>query len=345
MKHIALTLSGMLLVLHLAAQNPSSKFTVVFYNTENLFDTIDAPIPGDDEFTPSSEKKWNTERYTKKINDLSRVLSDAGGGELPAIIGLSEVENRLVLNDLVRSPLLAPGKYRIVHEESPDERGIDVALLYRPDRFDYIRHEKIPVSFPFDSSLTTRDILYVRGKTPDGRILNFFVNHWSSRYGGTQASESKRMYCAVALRRRLDLLLSTETDPRIIIMGDFNDEPTNRSIMDILHATNKRKNIYPGDLYDLFYDRHNEGNFGSYYYRGEWNMFDQFIVSYNLLDQKGSLRCSYGSGDVFREGFMIFKNSEGDEVPNRTYGGPNYYGGISDHFPVNIVFEVTQGGR
>jgi predicted extracellular nuclease len=326
----------------LIAQAPDRKFTVVFYNTENLFDTIDAPTPGDDEFTPGSEKKWNSEKYLKKINDLSKVLSDAGEGEMPAIIGLAEVENRLVLEDLVNSPFLSPGHYRIVHEDSPDERGIDVALLYRPDVFGYIRHEKVPVSFPFDSTLTTRDILYVRGKAPDGGILNIFVNHWSSRYGGREASEPKRMYCAVALRRRLDLLLTQETDPRIIVVGDFNDEPTNRSIMDILHATDKRKNIYPGDLYDLFYDRHNLGNYGSYYYRGEWDMFDQIMVSYNLIDQPGKLSCTYNSGDVFREDFMLFKNREGDEVPNRTYGGPNYYGGISDHFPVYVVFEEKE---
>ncbi len=322
----------------LYGQDHQQRFTVVFYNTENLFDTIDAPLTNDEEFTPSSEKHWNTQRYEKKLADISKVLSDAGGEDLPDVIGLAEVENGAVLNDLVNTPLLA-GKYKIVHEESPDERGIDVALLYRPDRFEYISHEKIPVTFPFDSTLTTRDILYVKGKAPDGGVLNIFVNHWSSRYGGMAASEPKRMYCAVALRKRLDLLLTRDNHARILIMGDFNDEPTNRSVMDILHATDKRKNIYPGDLYDLFYDRHNLGNFGSYYYHGEWDMLDQFMVSYNLIDQKGKLSCHYDSGEVFKEPFMIFKNKEGVEVPDRTYGGPNYYGGVSDHFPVKVVFE------
>ncbi len=321
------------------SQSGNTKFTVVFYNTENLFDTLDAPATNDEEFTPGSAKKWNSEKYMKKLTDISRVLADAGHGSLPDVIGLAEIENAVVLNDLVKMPLLASGKYKIVHEESPDERGIDVALLYRPESFEYIRHEKVPVTFPFDSTLTTRDILYVRGRGPDGGNLNLFVNHWSSRYGGTEGSEPKRMYCAVALRRRIDLLLSQDTNARIIVMGDFNDEPTNRSIMEILHATGKRKNISLIDLYDLFYDRHNAGNLGSYYFKGDWNMLDQIMVSYNLIDRKGALSCDYNSGEVFKEDFMVYKTKDGIEIPARTYGGDNYYGGVSDHFPVYVVLE------
>ncbi len=313
-------------------------FTVVFYNTENFFDTLDAPGTLDEEFTPSGEKAWDTQRYRKKVEDISKVLVDAGQGRLPALIGLAEVENGSVLKDLIRIPGLHRGHYGIVHEESPDERGIDVALLYRPDQFQYIRHETIPVEFPFDSVLTTRDILYVKGMASDGGILNVFVNHWSSRYGGMKASEPKRMYCAVALRKRIDRLLAEDPNARIVVMGDFNDEPTNRSIMNILKASDKRKNIYPGDLYDLFYDRHNEQNIGTYYYKGTWNMLDQIMVSYNLINREGRLSCGYDSGRIFREPFMIYKNQEGDEVPGRTYGGPNYYGGVSDHFPVYVVF-------
>ncbi|HYW96942.1 MAG TPA: endonuclease [Bacteroidales bacterium] len=342
MKQITMMIAALLFSCYAFGQNGGDDFTVVFYNTENLFDTIDAPLTKDEEFTPGSEKHWNTERYLKKVTDISNVLRAAGQGELPAIIGLAEIENGTVLMDLVRSTALAPGHYKIVHEESPDERGIDVALLYRPDKFDYYSHETIPVSFPFDSTETTRDILYVKGKAPDGKELNIFVNHWSSRYGGMLTSEPKRMYCAVALRRRIDLLLTRNSNARILVMGDFNDEPTNRSIMDILHATNKRKNIYTGDLYDLFYDKHNLENYGSYFYKGNWNMLDQIMVSYNMIDQKNSLSCRYSSGHVFKAPFMLYKNKEGVEVPNRTYGGPNYYGGISDHFPVYVVFEEDE---
>ncbi|MCF8381022.1 MAG: hypothetical protein K9H49_15715 [Bacteroidales bacterium] len=316
-----------------------STFTIISYNVENLFDTIDNPDFIDEEFTPGSDKKWNSEKYYKKLDDLGAVLSSQNKKELPEIIGLMEVENRAVLEDLVATKSLKDGNYAIIHEEGKDARGIDVALLYRKDELSSVKFESIPILFPFDSSTTTRDILHVWGKTEDGQNMHFFVNHWSSRIGGNKETEPKRMYAAVSLRRQLDLLYSKENDPRIVIMGDFNDEPTNRSLMSILMAGNKYKNIETGDLYNLFYDKHNVLNEGSYNYRNNWNMLDQIIVSYNLINQKDRYSCNYDSGKIIKEDFMIFINEQGQEVPNRTYGGPNYYGGISDHFPVTVVFE------
>jgi predicted extracellular nuclease len=321
------------------AQNPQNRFVIVFYNVENLFDTIPDARIDDAEFLPSSEKQWNTKRYDKKIDDLARVLSGVATDELPEIIGLAEVENRRVLEDLVKSSRLAPGLYSIVHKDSPDPRGIDVALLFRRDVLKSVVHEIIPVTFPFDSSRTTRDILYVKGQAEDGGNLHFFVNHWSSRVGGERQTENLRMYCAVALRRRIDILLAQESDPRIVVMGDFNDEPTNRSIMGILQASNKRKNVTPGDLYGIFYERHNEESYGSYFYQGNWNMLDQIIISHNLLNQKGRYSASYTSGDVLREDWMMFKNSDGVLIPNRTYSGSTYLGGVSDHLPVYLFLE------
>ncbi len=315
-------------------EEPGDLFTVVFYNVENLFDTIDHPAFEDEEFTPESEKDWNTERYNKKLTDISRVLSETGKGELPEIIGLAEVENKKVLEDLVNTSSLLSGNYGIVHEEGIDRRGIDVALLYRKDEFRNVKFETIRIDFPFDSSLTTRDILYVSGRASDGNDLHVFVNHWSSRYGGMRESEPKRMYCAVALRRKIDFLLSVVSDPRIIIMGDFNDEPTNKSLMYILQAANKKKNIGHGDLYNLFYNRHNENSYGSYNYRGTWNMLDQIIVSYSMINRPEAYSCDYDDGRVFSREWMIYETDEGLKVPDKTYGGPNYYGGISDHFPV-----------
>ena len=324
----------------LFAQTTEKTFTVVFYNVENLFDTIDQPGVDDHEFLPSAEKKWNSERYFKKIEDLAKVISSIGD-DLPELVGLAEVENRDVLLDLIHSPALLSANYGIVHEDSPDERGIDVALLYRKDRFVYKNHEKLEVNLPFDSTDRTRDILYVNGEAPDGKELNIFVNHWSSRYGGMKESEPKRLMAAVTLRRRIDMLLGRVSDPRIIIMGDFNDEPTNRSVNGILQATDKRKNIEVGDLYNLFYDGHNLHDVGSYNYRGTWNMLDQIIVSYNLINQKSKYSTTYESGKIFKNDFVIFKNEAGDEVPGRTYGGPNYYGGVSDHFPIFVVFTLN----
>ena len=324
----------------LFAQKTDKSFTVVFYNVENLFDTIDQPGVNDQEFLPSAEKKWNSERYLKKIEDLAKVIGSIGD-DLPELVGLSEVENRDVLLDLIHSSALLSANYGIVHEDSPDERGIDVALLYRKDRFVYKNHEKLEISLPFDSTDRTRDILYINGEAPDGKELNIFVNHWSSRYGGTKESEPKRLIAAVTLRRRIDMLLARSSDPRIIIMGDFNDEPTNRSVNGILQASDKRKNIEVGDMYNLFYDMHNLYNRGSYHYKETWNMLDQIIVSYNLINQKSKYSTTYEGGIIYKADFMTFKNQEGDEVPNRTYGGPVYYGGISDHFPIYVVFTLN----
>lgn len=324
----------------LFAQKLEKSFTVFFYNVENLFDTIAQAGVEDHEFLPTAEKKWNSDKYVKKIEDLAKVISSVGS-ELPELVGLAEVENREVLLDLIHSSALLSGNYGIVHEDSPDERGIDVALLYRKDRFIYKNHEKLSISLPFDSTDSTRDILYVNGEAPDGKELNIFVNHWSSRYGSMKESEPKRLMAAVTLRRRIDMLLGRSSDPRIILMGDFNDEPTNRSVNSILQATNKRKNIEVGDLYNLFYDMHNMQNKGSYYYKGAWNMLDQIIVSYNLIDKKSNYSTTYEGGQIFKEEFMVYKNEKGDEVPNRTYGGPVYYGGISDHFPVYVVFTLN----
>lgn len=339
MKYILLFIPVLLINLNLFSQrNLKSDFTILFYNVENLFDTIDNPEFKDEEFTPEGDKNWNTERYNKKINDLAHTIVSCNKKELPEIIGLAEVENKNVLKDLINSDLLKQGNYTIIHEEGKDFRGIDVALLYRKDDLKSVSHNTISIKFPFDSTLTTRDILHVKGKTKDGKEIHFFVNHWSSRIGGQKKTEPKRLYAAVALRRQLDLILAQEADPRIVIMGDFNDEPTNRSILNVLMAGNKLKNIGNGDLYNLFYNRHNTGNIGSYNYKDNWNMLDQIIISYNLIDNKDYYSCDINSANILKEDFMMYKNKSGLMVPSRSYGGPNYYGGISDHFPVYVKF-------
>jgi predicted extracellular nuclease len=342
LKRIALPVLLMLIFPFFQAISQDKPFVIMSYNVENLFDTLDTPGTDDIEFTPASKKQWNTEKYNKKLAELAKVISAVGKGELPDVVGLVEVENRKVVEDLINTPALKPGEYMIVHEESPDERGIDVAMIYRKDRFKYEGHVKIPVAFPFDSTERTRDILYVFGKAPDGMDIHFFVNHWSSRNGGEKETEPKRMYCAVALRRNVDLLLSRDSRARILIMGDFNDEPTNRSIMSVLQASNKRKNISVGEFYNLMYDRHNLTPEGTYAYRGNWNMLDQLIVSHTLLNANSGYSVSYDSGKIFKEEWMLFKAKTGEISPNRTYGGDNYYGGISDHLPVYVVLEITK---
>jgi endonuclease/exonuclease/phosphatase family metal-dependent hydrolase len=321
------------------SQKNDNAFVVVSYNVENLFDTANAAGFDDDAFTPEGEKRWTYDRYEKKLTDLARVILSIPEKELPALIGLSEIENRRVLEDLAQNRGLRRSKYGIVHEDGEDPRGIDCALLYRPDLFKYKSHKTISIEDPVDPDYKYRGILHVKGTGPDGSNLHVFVNHWKSRSGDQKVTERQRMFSAITLRKQLDMLLSRESNFKVIIMGDFNDEPTNRSIVNGLSATNKRKNIYFGDHYNLHYDAHNSEGLGTYNYQGSWNMLDQIIVSYNLLNQGKGLSTTFDGGQVLKEEWMLYKSEKyNDRLPSATYGGPEYYGGPSDHLPVYVVF-------
>lgn len=308
--------------------------TVVFYNVENLFDIINNQGARDGEFTPAGENKWTTERYNKKLNDIAKVLSSVNKNELPEIIGLCEIENRTVLNDLLKTESLKKGKYEVAHFESPDYRGIDCALLFRPDEFRLISKTPVPVSFPDDPEYSTRDILYVKGETLNKEIWHVFVNHWPSRTSGLQQSEKKRITTAQILKAVTDSLQKADSKGNILIMGDMNDEPSNKSLSFVLGAKNPETGIAP--LINLMFPLHVEKK-GSYNYRGNWNMLDNIIISDDLLDEKG-FKCIDRKGYIFRESWMEYKAENGTVSPNRTYGGPNYYGGVSDHFPVFVKF-------
>ncbi len=328
-----------------AVKDPPTTLTVMFYNVENLFDTLDDPATQDDDFTPMGAKAWNSERYQKKLEDLAKVIASVVEKDHPVLVGLSEVENRQVTEALARTGKLKRVGYRVVHEESPDRRGIDVALLYDPSRFRYLSHKSLPIRFPRDTT-RVRDILYVKGRAGD-EMLHIFVNHWKSRSGGIRATEQKRIYSAVVLRRAVDSILNFEPQAKIIIMGDFNDEPTNQSVMQILMAANKRKNTGRRDLYNLMYDLHNLHDTGTYSYKGHWLMLDQIIVSYPLLHDRTGWHTRYEGGHIYSSPALLYENPKaGRPVPNRTYAGPNYVGGVSDHLPVYVTFtRIPQEGR
>jgi predicted extracellular nuclease len=283
------------------------------------------------EFTPKGANKWTEERYIKKVDDISKVLSEVNKNELPEIIGLCEIENKKVLDDLVNTPALSNGKYEIVHYESPDFRGIDCALVYRPDEFKVIKSTPLHVAFADDPGYTTRDILYVKGVTKNREEFHIFVNHWPSRIGGLEQTEPKRMAVARLLKSKIDSVQTGNPDANILVMGDMNDEPSNKSLNEILAA--KSPEVRNAALVNLMFPVHKNKK-GSYNYRGNWNMLDNIIVSSNLLDNNG-FQCVEKQGFVFHEKWMEFENNGGIS-PNRTYGGPNYYGGVSDHFPVFI---------
>ena len=304
--------------------------TVAFYNVSNLFDMEDEPENYDDEFTPEGKNKWNRKRYIKKLTDVSRVVSSINEGDLPEIVGFCEVENEKVLKDITSTGLLASGRYRVVHHESPDGRGIDCALIYRPAEFRVTYHLPVPVRFSDDPGHKTRDILYVKGRTTNREEFHIFVNHWPSRIGGQTKTESKRLAAARILKERIDSVIAVSPKANIIVMGDMNDNPDNKSLLEIVGA----RSLSAGDagMVNLMLPAYKEGR-GSFFYNGEWQMYDNIIVSESLLDDRG-FRCMEGQGHIFHDEWMKYTNRQGVKIPNRTFDGNNYYGGVSDHFPV-----------
>jgi endonuclease/exonuclease/phosphatase family metal-dependent hydrolase len=317
--------------------------SIVFWNVENLFDTFNDPNTNDDEYLTTGSKQWNEEKYRKKIGDISKVIASVNENELPSIIGLAEVENKKVLEDIAASQKLRKGKYGIIHYESKDPNGLDVALLYRKDEIDIIDSKAIPIVSAFDTQNVSRDILYVRCKIKGDTIFHFFINHWPSRIPDEQVSEIKRITAAITLRKEVDNILNFDNRAHIIIMGDFNDEPTNKSLLQILNASNKRKNVDYRDLYNLMYDIHNAGNEGSFSENNRWRMFDQIIVSPELLVRESGYYLSNDDGTVFRnEDVLVTDPQTKLSYPNPTYNGSRYIGGPSNHLPVYIILKKEE---
>ena len=306
--------------------NKGQGFKVGFYNVENLFDTEDDAVKIDSEYLPTSRLKWTQERYEKKQNNVSKVIEAMG---FPSILGVCEIENDKVLQDLVSHPTMQAEGYQFVHFESPDERGIDVAMLYKTADFTVKSSRPIPIKF-INSSDKTRDILEVTG-TLKGQPLTVYINHWPSRRGENDVSEPKRIYVAEQLRRAVDEATSKNKNMGIVIMGDLNDTPSNLSVSQTLNAqewiqssTTDAKMLY--NLSAPIAQR----NEGTIYYKG-WSVFDQIIISGNLVEKTDK------EATIFKTDFMTYTDKNGNKLPNRTYTGPIYRGGYSDHFPVFVT--------
>lgn len=307
-------------------------FSVVFYNVENLFDTLNDPACQDEEFLPGSANRWDSRKYAQKIDHISRVLYHTDSVALPALIGLAEVENRQVLEDLIATGQLKKGQYRIAHANSHDPRGIDVALLYKPSVFSLITQYKIRMHDPELDDARTRECLYVCGILGGTDTLHLVVNHWKSRSGGTEKTEPLRLAYARVIRKFADSIRSTRPNAAIILMGDFNDMPENNSLKNVLGARLSPEKPVREGLYNLSASDAAAGA-GSHYFKS-WEMFDQIIVTGSLLNgSPGSLRCE-ARAEVFKRPWMLYKNSSGQMVPDRTYNNGKYYGGYSDHLPV-----------
>lgn len=315
-----------------------STFRVMFYNTENLFDPEDDPNTKDEEFTPEGARYWSVSRYNQKLSNIYKVIVATGEWDLPQLVGLSEVENRKVLEGLLNYTPLYKSDYKIIHYDSPDARGIDVALLYRSEFFTPIIQKAIRVNWPANIGTgTTRDILYVSGVTNYGDTLHVFVNHWPSRWGGQMETEEKRMFVAKLVKHQTDSIFDTNSNANIIIMGDLNDYPTDRSLTESLKANSSFDKIKSDKLYNLSYYLQEVKKIGSHKYDGQWGILDQIVVSGGLLDTVGSIYTTTDDVHIFRADFLLEPDDKypGDK-PNRTYIGFKYHGGYSDHLPTYV---------
>ena len=308
--------------------------TIAFYNLENLFDIYDDPDTMDDDFTPEGRKKWNAKRYHRKLKKLSAVISQIGTEEsftAPLIIGLAEVENLQVVTDLVNSKKLREFNYGIVHYDSPDERGIDVALIYQKEHFELLASETITLYLYEEDGERdyTRDILLVRGKLK-GELIHFMVNHWPSRRKGIKETEQRRIKAAT-LNQEIIAKINQETEnAKIIIMGDFNDGPTSTSI---------KQHLVTDEFYNPFESIIDKGK-GSLKYNEDWFLFDQIIISKSFFNESDTGHL-FKQAMVFDEYFLKEWKGKRKGSPFRTYIGKWHQGGYSDHFPVYVTLNYN----
>ncbi|MDR1743496.1 MAG: hypothetical protein LBR48_06710 [Dysgonamonadaceae bacterium] len=321
--------------------NAQSNLRVMFYNVENLFDTKDDPLKNDEDFLPEGSMHWSSWKYWEKLKNISRVITAVGGMQSPGLVGLCEIENDSVIFDLTKRSPLRNQQYEYIVTESPDERGIDVALLYQRHQFKPVEWREYKIKFRNKSTRPTRNILHVTGQLVNGELLDVFVCHFPSRSGGQKESEPARIDAATLLRNKTDSLFRVRGKANIIIMGDFNDHPDNKSIFTALKARSLNYHRSNGELYNLFFHRMKERDFGSYKYHGSWDALDQFIVSGNLISDESRIKVKNEKGNVFKADFLLQDDEKyGGKQPFRTNLGPRYIGGFSDHLPIYFDLEI-----
>lgn len=342
----------LLMSLSASAQKTQQNYVIGFYNLENLFDTYDDPVKNDNEFLPEGKNKWTQAKYEKKLHNMAKVIRSMADNNKRwhTILGISEIENRLVIEDLVSQPEIADANYQIVHYDSPDRRGVDVALLYKPDQFTYLDSESIPFDFNSDidfsdtdtSYFKTRDILMVHGLIA-GEHFAFYVAHLPSRIGGKGGNlRSRGAEIIYNHSRRME---AKYPGIKIVAMGDMNDNPTDDSMAKYLHGQEHLENVTPGEFYSPYISMLKAG-YGSLCYQGVWSIYDLELVNYNLAHAPdGGLKIqpvtkNHGKeyyGVVFKRPWMTTQKGQYKGYPFRTFSNGAFVGGYSDHYPTYIV--------
>lgn len=322
--------------------SPSSKgklHTIAFYNTQNFFDTINDPNTADNDFTPNGSMKWDQEKYNRKVQKLASTIERIGGGNGPAILGLTEVENALVLQDLLKTPQLRKMKYEYVHFESEDAQGLDLALLYKPNLFKVESKQSIKIDY--DQNFKGKGIIQVNGKL-QGEPLTLFLNHWPARANTRRGRQENSLLpnAAATLRKEINAIQAKNPDANIIVMGDFDTEPKSSVMEQVLKATGRPNPYYKQELFNTFY-MHYVNGLGSYHSRGDFKMLDQIIISKSLVSGNG-LEYVRGSAKIFNPTEIKFMYGKYKDTPLPTFSGTTYFGGPSDHFPVFIQVRKTK---
>lgn len=319
------------------AQSRKGKvYGVAFYNLENLFDTINNNGKYDLEFSPKGSRQWNGDKYWKKIHNMAYAISQMKTKTTPhgpSVIGVSEIENVTVLNDLVKDPQIKEWGLKVIHHDSPDARGIDVGLLYNPKDFRPLTVTNHHLHIDSLPRFRTRDQMCVVGLLGGDRVA-FIVNHWPSRRGGTEQSSWLREAAAALTKQIADSLLAVDPNIGVIMMGDLNDYPNNRSVTEVMQAKKKQSEVQPGQFFNPFWKLFDDG-IGSYIYRGGWGLFDQIMLSYNMTKQ-GSCPLKFEKAIVHNHEFLRQQDGRYKGYPLRTYSDGAFTNGYSDHFPTEI---------
>lgn len=311
---------------------------IAFYNLENLFDTIDQENVADEEFTPEGQKEWTQERYLEKLDHMARVIYQIGvsttSPDGAALLGVCELENAGVLEDLANREILKERNYKYVHYDSPYYRGMDVALFYQPEHFTVLSSSSHELNIPEIENFTTRAQLLVSGIL-SGDTIHVIVNHWPSRRGGEEGSRPLRIAAAKLCRSIVDSIFNINPQARIIVMGDLNDDPGDISIKKYLNTSNDRGSLESNQFFNPFEDMHEPDSIGTLTYRGKWNLFDQILLSPSLAKDGGSSDVFVKAG-IFKKDYLIQQDGKYKGSPFRTYSYNNYISGYSDHLPVYI---------